>query len=346
MDALVKGDVEAVRAAQLEVEALRRTYSTMDVAPLVEAMALWARQQGLSGKVSLGLDGLQAVERWAPEHPTLLGTRIILMRQQGVQGWFWSLPDLLRLTRLRVEHPAHRWLWLVQHLGMLRLSATLLLWGWALVMGLRYRNVLRHLWEDPLLYRGIHSILIAFLGALILPWAAASLGAAVIFANPDLQPLAPKLRSYWLNIHPILLMTAYAAFANAFGVAVALLIQERQIKSRKPTELCYRLPSLDELDALNGRIIAAAFPLLAAGLLMGSMWSYSAHGHFWIGGGKECLSLTTAAVYAAFLWLRYGAGRRGRTTVYVSLLGFAFVLLTFFVPELMSGRHSYMAGGE
>ncbi len=187
---------------------------------------------------------------------------------------------------------------------------------------------------------------LGILGALILPWAAASLGAAVIFANPDLKPLAPKLRSYWLNIHPILLMTAYAAFANAFGVAVALLIQERQIKSRKPTELCYRLPSLDELDVLNARIIAAAFPILAAGLLMGSMWSYSAHGHFWIGGGKECLSMTTAAVYAAFLWLRYGAGRRGRTTVYVSLLGFAFVLITFFVPELMSGRHSYMAGGK
>lgn len=187
---------------------------------------------------------------------------------------------------------------------------------------------------------------LGILGALILPWAAASLGAAVLFARPDMAPLAPKLRSYWLNIHPMLLMTAYAGFANAFGVAVALLIQERQIKSRKPTELCYRLPSLDELDALNGRIISAAFPILLAGLLMGSMWSHAAHGHYWIGGGKECLSMTTAAVYAAFLGLRYGAGRRGRTTVYVSLLGFGFILLTFFGPEMMSGRHSYLAGGK
>lgn len=187
---------------------------------------------------------------------------------------------------------------------------------------------------------------LGILGALILPWAAASLGAAVIFAHPDLNPLAPKLRSYWLNIHPVLLMTAYAGFANAFGVAVALLIQERQIKSRKPTELCYRLPSLDELDALNGRVISAAFPILLAGLLMGSMWSHAAQGHYWIGGAKECLSMTTAAVYAAFLWLRYGMGRRGRTTVYVSLLGFAFILLTFFGPELLSGRHSYLSGGK
>lgn len=187
---------------------------------------------------------------------------------------------------------------------------------------------------------------LGILGALILPWAAASLGAALLFAHPDAAPLPEKLRSYWLNIHPVLLMTAYAGFANAFGVAVALLIQERQIKSRKPTELCYRLPSLDELDALNGRVVSAAFPILAAGLAMGSMWSRSAVGHFWTAGGKECLSMTTAVIYGVFLWLRYGAGRRGRSTIYVSLLGFAFMLLTFFGAELMSGRHSYMAGGK
>lgn len=168
LDALAKGDPAAVRAAQLEVEALRRTYSTLDVAPLVEAMALWAREQSMSGHASLGLDGLQSVERWAPDHPTLLGTRIILMRQQGIQGWLWSFPDLLRLTRQRVSHPAHRWLWVVQHLGMFRLAATLLLWGWALAMGLRYRNVFRHLWEESLRHKGIAPMGAAAIGMLIL----------------------------------------------------------------------------------------------------------------------------------------------------------------------------------
>ena len=166
--ALAKGDPEAVRAAQLEVEALRRTYSTMDVAPLVEATAVWARQQGLNGRPALGLESLQAVERWAPDHPSLLGSRIALMRQEGLRGWLWSFPDLLRLTRLRLEHPAHRWLWIVQHLGMLRLAATLLLWGWALTMGLRYRHVLRHLWEEPLKHKGVPPLLAALVGAMIL----------------------------------------------------------------------------------------------------------------------------------------------------------------------------------
>ena len=41
--------------------------------------------------------------------------RIVLTRELGVQGRLWSIPDLLRLTAKRLEHPAHRWLWLVQH---------------------------------------------------------------------------------------------------------------------------------------------------------------------------------------------------------------------------------------
>jgi ABC-type transport system involved in cytochrome c biogenesis permease subunit len=189
---------------------------------------------------------------------------------------------------------------------------------------------------------------LGILGAFVLPWAAGALGLAVVFASPEAAPLAQPLRSYWLNIHPMLLMTAYAAFANAFGVGVALLIQERQIKSRKPTELCYRLPPLDDLDALNGKVIAWSYPVLIAGLAMGFVWSYLDWGRVWTSDPKIILALVTAAIYGAFLFMRYGAGRRGRGTVYVSLLGFASVLVTFFGAELFRGgqvfRHVFMGG--
>lgn len=187
---------------------------------------------------------------------------------------------------------------------------------------------------------------LGILGAFVVPLAAGALGAAVVFASPEAAPLAQPLRSYWLNFHPMLLMTAYAAFANAFGVAVALLIQEAQIKSRKPTELCYRLPSLDELDALNARIIAWAYPVLLSGLAMGFVWAHLDWGRWWTNDTKIKMALVTMAVYGIFLWQRFVMGRRGRATVYVSLAGFASVLITFFGAELLSGRHSYMGGGR
>ncbi len=185
---------------------------------------------------------------------------------------------------------------------------------------------------------------LGILGAFILPFVAGSLGLAVLKADPALSALSPELRSYWLNLHPPVLMTAYAAFANAFGVCLALLIQERQIKSRKPTELCYRLPSLDELDALNGRIVAVTLPVLVAGLAMGAMWAYETWGRAWSWDPKETMALITAAFYAEFLWLRYFSGQRGRTPVYVSMAGFACMLATFFGAELSSGRHGFLGG--
>lgn len=254
MGAVTRGDAEAVRSAQLDVEILRRTYSTLDVAPLVEAMALWASQRGLEGHPELGLEGLQAVERWAPDHPTLLGARIALTRQQGLRGWLWSVPDLIRLTRIRMDHPSHRWLWLVQHLGGLRLGATLLLWGWALVLGLRYRHVLRDLWEGPLRRKGVHPALAALLGALILagpvllgldPMAAAILW--LFLLGPLLLPAEVKATVLILCLqllHPALVALEPWAEAEP-GPSLQTLQLQPQVLPGSARNLG-RLPAMDQ----------------------------------------------------------------------------------------------------
>jgi len=140
-------------------------------------------------------------------------------------------------------------------------------------------------------------------------------------------------------------MTAYAVFANAFGVGLALLIQERQVKSRRPTELCYRLPSIEDLDTLNYRLIAAAFPILTVGILMGGVWAHAAWGRFWGWDAKETWALITALVYAAFLHMRLLAGWRGRKAVYMSMAGFACVVFTFIGVNFLSGLHGYLSKG-
>ncbi len=186
---------------------------------------------------------------------------------------------------------------------------------------------------------------LGILGAFVLPWTVIGTGAAVVFADPSVSGLAPALRSYWINIHPMLLMTAYAAFSNAFGVGLALLIQERQIKSRKPTELCYRLPSIEELDNLNCRIIASAFPVLVLGIIMGGVWAYKAWGRFWGWDPKETWAFITALIYAGYLYMRLVSGFRGRKAVYVSMAGFASVVFTFAGVNFLSALHGYLSGG-
>jgi ABC-type transport system involved in cytochrome c biogenesis permease subunit len=104
------------------------------------------------------------------------------------------------------------------------------------------------------------------------------------------------------------------------------------------------LPSLDELDALNGRIVAATLPVLVAGLAMGAAWAHAAWGRAWSWDPKETMALITAVFYAEFLWLRYVRGQRGRAPVYVSMIGFACMLATFFGAEMSSGRHDFLGG--
>ncbi len=183
---------------------------------------------------------------------------------------------------------------------------------------------------------------LGILGAFVLPWTVVGAGAALFIADPAAPALEPALRSYWLNIHPVVIMTAYAVFANAFGVGVALLIQENQIKSRKPSELCYRLPALSELDDLNARLIAAAAPILAAGILMGAVWAHQAWGRFWGWDAKETWALIVFVIYDVFLYLRLARGVRGRKAVYVSMAGFAAIVFTFLGVNFLSGLHGWL----
>lgn len=163
--AFLGGDPKAIQMAVEDVEVLRRTFGTHDVKPLVEAMCLWTRQQDDNAR---SLEVLKVLERWAPDEPVLLGTRIIVLRQGGLQGYLDSLPDVVQLTKLRLTHPTHRWLWLVQHLAWVRLMASVLLWGWTFVLALRYRNVFRYLWEEPLSKHGLQSLVLALIGAVML----------------------------------------------------------------------------------------------------------------------------------------------------------------------------------
>ena len=184
------------------------------------------------------------------------------------------------------------------------------------------------------------------LGAFVLPWACVSAVSALFWADPGLRGLAPSLQSYWINIHPVILMTSYAAFGNAFGVGLALLIQERQVKSRKPSELCYRLPAIEDLDQLNYRIIAVFFPVLTVGIIMGGIWAYDAWGRFWGWDAKETWAAITWLIYVIYLHMRLLGGLRGRRTVYVSMAGFASVLFTFAGVNYLSLLHGYLSGGN
>jgi cytochrome c-type biogenesis protein CcsB len=204
------------------------------------------------------------------------------------------------------------------------------------------------------------------LGVFVLPWSVVALVLGYsfpLFSNPDGQVtgpgdffrliatardiprLMPALQSVWMAIHVPVMFAAYAAFANAFGLGLAYLVQGRQLKSRHPGALMYRLPPIEDLERLIYRIIMAAFPVLTLGIILGARWAYDAWGRYWGWDPKETWAFITWLVYLVYLHLRLVAGWRGRRTVYFSLAGFAVVMFTYIGVNYLSNLHGFLSGG-
>ena len=143
-------------------------------------------------------------------------------------------------------------------------------------------------------------------------------------------------------LHVPVLCASYAIFTAAFAVGIVYLWQERQMKSKRPNELTYRLPSLEQLDTLIFKLISVAVPALTLGIFLGSLWARRAWGRFWGWDPKETAALITWLVYVAYLLIRLIGGWRGRKTAYLSLAGFAFVLITCMGVNYLSPLHRFL----
>jgi cytochrome c-type biogenesis protein CcsB len=181
---------------------------------------------------------------------------------------------------------------------------------------------------------------IATLGSFMLPLVIVLMAPALILSG-DIKAINPLLKSGWLGIHTSLAVLGDAAFAFAFIVSIMYLIQERQLKSKHLGAIFHRLPSLDIMDTLGYKALTFGWPLYTLGMLTGSIWANSAWGTYWSWDPKETWSLITWVIYLALLHLRT-IGWRGRKMAFLSIVGFVFVLVSFFVvSRIEMGKHSF-----
>lgn len=159
------------------------------------------------------------------------------------------------------------------------------------------------------------------------------------------ENLMPALQSNWLNIHVATAMVAYGAFALSFGTSIMYLIKQNMEINKSRSDFSKRMPALDILDDISYKFIAVGFPLLTIVIISGAIWAEFAWGRYWSWDPKETWSLITWLVYAAYLHARFTYGYKGKRAAWMSIVGFIFVLFTFFgVNYVLSGIHSYGKG--
>ncbi len=131
------------------------------------------------------------------------------------------------------------------------------------------------------------------------------------------------VRSALLPFHIAVNVLGLAAFALAFAVAVAYVIQEQLLRKRQLGGIFQRLPSLDVLDSLGFRLVTIGFPLFTLGVITGSFWAVRL-------GSASPTNFSAGQGFAVLAWLffatvllsRVAGGWRGRRAAIGTMLGF------------------------
>ncbi|MBW2437055.1 MAG: c-type cytochrome biogenesis protein CcsB [Deltaproteobacteria bacterium] len=162
----------------------------------------------------------------------------------------------------------------------------------------------------------------------------------------------------WAQIGNPLILFAFAAlfsrvlFIHSWVFAViiaipiclafyAIVFLVRRLPAESKARLMDRFPESRLLDELGYQLILLGFLFLSVGIITGAVWANSAWGRYWGWDPKETWSLITWFVYATLLHARLMRGWHGKRIAFLSMLGFAAVLFTYFGVNLLPGLHSY-----
>jgi cytochrome c-type biogenesis protein CcsB len=155
------------------------------------------------------------------------------------------------------------------------------------------------------------------------------------------SPIPEILRSSWVYFHSTFLFLAYGMFFVTFIAGILYLLQERELKRKKPRTFYYQLPSLSALDDLFLKFLIWGFVFMTAGLTVGLIWAE----RDWVGGWtrdpKVIAAMATWGIYLALLYLRLAIGWRGRRAVLISMFGVISILVTFLGVSFLGGQHSF-----
>ncbi|MDO8928380.1 MAG: cytochrome c biogenesis protein CcsA, partial [Bacteroidota bacterium] len=161
--------------------------------------------------------------------------------------------------------------------------------------------------------------------------------------NPEITPLVPVLKSYWLIVHVAIITASYGFFA--MGALLGMLNLVLMILRNKKNEQNIRFTILEVSYIIEMALIIGLL-MMTIGSFIGGVWANESWGRYWGWDPKETWALVTVLVYAIILHLRKIPGLKSTLALSsLALLGLGVVLMTFFgVNYYLSGMHSYGAG--
>ncbi len=153
---------------------------------------------------------------------------------------------------------------------------------------------------------------------------------------------SPLVENWKIGIHVALIVFANAGFFIAGVGALAYLIQESQLKRHRTNVLFKRLPSLANIDLIERRAVAFAFPAYTAGLLLGVFRAIETDPPGWWADPRVMLAGLVWAVFGTYLVLHYTQRASARTTAWITLAGvFIVAVVAVTARTVPAGFHVF-----
>ena len=161
--------------------------------------------------------------------------------------------------------------------------------------------------------------------------------------DPEITPLQPVLKSYWLMIHVAIITGSYGflGLSAILGLFNLILFIFRTKRNAQLVTI-----HISEITYISEMTMTVGLFMLTIGTFLGGIWANESWGRYWGWDPKETWALVSVLVYAVILHLRYIPGLSGKFLFNtVSLWGYAAILFTFFgVNFYLVGLHSYAQG--
>lgn len=149
---------------------------------------------------------------------------------------------------------------------------------------------------------------------------------------PDEAARPSRIPSPWVETHAALSLVAYGAFGLACIAGLMFLVQEAQLKSRRPALIFHYLPPISILSQAILRLLWTGFVLLTLGFAAG--W----HAHLPVAGVKFWFSLLIWLLYAGLLLGARTGVLTGRRKALGAAVTFLLILLLLPVIQHLSTR--------
>lgn len=161
--------------------------------------------------------------------------------------------------------------------------------------------------------------------------------------DPQITPLQPVLKSYWLMIHVAVITSSY----GALGLSCILgMVNLSLYLARNERNASFLNKDINVLTSVSEMIMTIGLFMLTIGTFLGGIWANESWGRYWGWDPKETWALVSVLVYAIILHLRLIPGLKGKFLFNaVSMWGYSAILFTFFgVNFILVGLHSYAQG--